>query len=56
MDLLVSEINFMLTRILKFFSPEYALQQFIESNNPKNIKDIDNLCRIWLEQHKNRFI
>lgn len=46
----------MLTRILKFFAGEYDLQQFIESNSPKNIKDIDNLCRMWIEQQQNKVI
>jgi hypothetical protein len=46
----------MLTRIIKFFAGETALQQFIERNNPKNIKDIDNLCKMWIEQQQNKVI
>lgn len=46
----------MLTRILKFFSGESDLQRFIESKNPKNIKDIDSLCKLWIEQQQNKVI
>jgi hypothetical protein len=46
----------MLTRILKFFAGDSDLQYFIERNSPKNIKDIDNLCRMWIEQQQNRII
>lgn len=46
----------MLTRLKAFFTAKPSLQRYIEERYPKTTRDVDQLCKKWMEsQRKNTY-
>lgn len=46
----------MLRALINFFTGQDSLNHFIESQDPKNISDVETLCRLWIQLHQDKFI